>query len=149
MGKTTDIQKLLTDAAHSPNVEIRGVGEQGRAWVTVGGTKPGALSSLQCPEITRVQLITNVDGTESFILGQWGQKHAEEKQRARDARKSTKNAKEKHEDGMPTVAWLEVTDKRQGKDNKVYIYECKNMTQKLVEIVDQVLLQNDIVLSTE
>ena len=127
--------------------------------MTVGGkgTKLGALSSLQCPEITRVQLITNVDGTQSFILGQSGQKHAEEMQRAQDAmnkkemeasvlrtaklthrsnlvlvnaavEQSTrakgmqtamasfmgleedqlKDAKEKHEDGMPTFARLEV-----------------------------------------
>jgi hypothetical protein len=44
-----------------------------------------------------------------------------------------------------TYMHLKVTDKRQGKDNEVYIYECKNTTQKLVDIVDQVLLQNGIV----
>ena len=44
-----------------------------------------------------------------------------------------------------TYMHLKVTDKRQGKDNEVYIYECKNTPQKLVDIVDQVLLQNDIV----
>ena len=40
--------------------------------MTVGerGTIPGVLSNLKCPEMTRVQLITNVDDTESFILGQ-------------------------------------------------------------------------------
>ena len=34
-GKRADLQKLLTDAAQFPNVEIGGAGEQGRAWVTV------------------------------------------------------------------------------------------------------------------
>ena len=108
------------------------------------GTKPGAPSSLQCPEITRVKLITNVDGTELFILGQSGQKYAEVEQRARDrvnkkerAMERARDAEKTHEDGMSTVAWLEVTDKRQGKDNEVYIYECKNRTQRLVDIVDQ------------
>ena len=54
--KRADLQKLLTDAAQFPNVAIGGVGEQERAWVTMGGkgTNPGVLSSLQCPEITRV-----------------------------------------------------------------------------------------------
>ena len=47
-GPRADLQKLLTDAAQFPNVEIGGAGEQGRAWVTMGGkgTKPRVLSSL-------------------------------------------------------------------------------------------------------
>ena len=86
-GTRAALQKLLTDAAHFPNVGIGGEGEQGRAWVTLGekGTIPGILSNLKCPEMTRVQLITNMDGTESFILGQSGKKHAEERQRMTDA----------------------------------------------------------------
>ena len=158
-GKRAGLQKLLTDAAQFPNVAIGGQGEEGRAWVTVGGkgTKPGSLSSLKCPDIARVHLVTNVDGTESFTLIQTGQKYAKDMQRARDAMnekemaasvmrtaKQThrsnlalvnaaveqttmlkgmrtamasfvgleedqlRDATEKHEDGMPTFAWLEV-----------------------------------------
>ena len=158
-GKRADLQKLLTDAAQFPNVAIGGQGEEGRAWVTVGGkgTKTGSLSSLQCPDIARVHMVTNVDGTESFTMVQSGTNHAEDLQRARDAMnekemeasvkrtaKQThlsnmslvnqaveqttrlkgmmtamasfvgleedqlRDAKEKHEDSMPTFAWLEV-----------------------------------------
>ena len=55
--------------------------------MTVGGkgTKTGSLSSLQCPDIARVHLVTNVDDTESFTMVQTGGKHAEDMQRARDA----------------------------------------------------------------
>ena len=85
-GERADLQKLQTDAAQFPNVEIGGQGKAGQAWVTVGGkgTNTGSLSSLQCPETTKVKLITNVDGTESFILGESGQKQEEAKQRTRD-----------------------------------------------------------------
>ena len=48
-GTRAGLQKLLTNAAHFPNVAIGGEGEQGRAWVTVGGkgTKPGVLLNLK------------------------------------------------------------------------------------------------------
>ena len=48
------------------------------------------------------------------------------------------------EDTAPTCMHLKVTNKRTGKDDEVYIYECKNSTQKLVDTVDQVILQIDI-----
>ena len=89
-------------------------------------------------------------GTESFILGKAGRKQAEVGQRTRD-REHTKgpeaprHAPTKHEEVMSTVAWLEVTDKRQGMDNNVYIYECMDRRQRLVDIVDPVILQNDLV----
>ena len=44
-----------------------------------------------------------------------------------------------------TCMHLKVTDKRQGKDDKVYIFECKDTTQRLVDIVDRVLSENNIV----
>ena len=68
-------------------MEIGGEGEDGRAWVTVGGkgTKIGSLSGLQCPDIARVHLVKNVDGTESITMVQPGKKYAEDMQRARDA----------------------------------------------------------------
>ena len=44
-----------------------------------------------------------------------------------------------------TYMHLKVTDKRQGMDDAVYIYECKNTTQRLVDIVDRVLVENNIV----
>ena len=40
---------------------------------------------------------------------------------------------------------LKVTNKRQGMDDAVYIFECKDTTQRLVDIVDQVLAENNIV----
>ena len=59
---------LLKEAAQFPNVEIGGQGKAGRAWITGGGqgTDTGSLSDLQCIDTTKVKLITNADGTESF-----------------------------------------------------------------------------------
>ena len=70
-------------------------------WVTMGekGTTPGIFTNLRCPEVTRVQLITNVDETETFILDQSGKKDAEKRQRITDAR----NKQEMAESVMKTA----------------------------------------------
>ena len=49
------------------------------------GTKTGSLSGLQCPDIARVHLVKNADGTKLFTMVQTGKKYAEDMQRARDA----------------------------------------------------------------
>ena len=54
-GRRADLQKLLTEAATFPNVEIGGQEDQGRAWLTQiknDAGRPGLLSNLKCPDIT-------------------------------------------------------------------------------------------------
>ena len=74
------------------------------------GAIPGLLGNLKCPEVTRVQLITNVDGTKTFILDQTGKANAEEQQRRTDARNKQemadsvmKTAKAIHKSNMVLV----------------------------------------------
>ena len=74
------------------------------------GTKTGSLSGLQCPDIARVHLVKNVDGTESFTMVQTGKKYAEDIQRARDAMNEKematpvkRTAKQTHRSNMTLV----------------------------------------------
>ena len=78
--------------------------------------------SLQCPDIARVHLVTNVDGTESFTMVQSGKKHAEDMQRARDAMNEKemaasvmRTAKQTHRSNLALVnAAVEQTTRTKG-----------------------------------
>ena len=144
---------LLKEAAQFPNVEIGGQGNAGRAWITGGGkgTNTGSLSSLQCIDTTKVKLITNEDGNEEFEYQNWRSvKETAPKQEEAKSRKAQEARQQETvgSDSLPTaaIAWMEITDRRQGKGGAVYIYECLSKSQTLVNIVDQVIIQNELVI---
>ena len=144
---------LLKEAAQFPNVEIGGQGNAGRAWITGGGkgTNTGSLASLQCIDTTKVKLITNEDGSEEFEYQNWRSvKETAPKQEEAKSRKAQEARQQETvgSDSLPTaaIAWMEITDRRQGKGGAVYIYECLSKSQTLVNIVDQVIIQNELVI---